>query len=81
MTTYELLKVIDTIGYLEKLRNARVITPSICTRYTRYSYYLEQKRAHIDERHYNILLDVSIDLNVSVQTLYEDLSLLEKEIL
>lgn len=81
MTTYELLRLIDASGYVETLCKARVMNPSIGARYRRYSYYLEQKSLHVNEKHYDILLDVSITLKVSVQTLYEDIRLLEKVIL
>ena len=80
MTVYTILRGIDTLGYLEAFCNAKVINKSIIDRYKRYSYYLEQKTVFVNEKHYTILVDVAIHLNVSIQTLYEDIRVLETQI-
>jgi hypothetical protein len=41
---------------------------------------LELSNAHPEEKHANIVMDTSIYLEVSVQTIYEDIRVMEREI-
>ena len=47
----------------------------------RYTRYLEQKKLNAGETHYNLLTDLSIELGVSIQTLYKDIRMMETHIL
>ena len=47
----------------------------------RYTSYLEQKELNAGETHYNLLTDLSIELGVSIQTLYKDIRMMETQIL
>jgi hypothetical protein len=81
MTIFELLRLVDNLGYLERLCDSKVLNRSIWARYSRYKRYCEHSMAHPGEKHYDLLLDLSIELDVSVQTLYDDIRMMEKPIL
>ena len=81
MTNYEILRLLEHLGCMEKLCDSRVLNRSVMARYSRYKRYCEHRLANPDEKHYNILLDLSIELDVSLQTLYDDIRMMEKPIL
>ena len=80
MTIYQFLKVLDTLDGLERLCQYNVGCKPSCVRYERYKRFLELTEANPDEKRYNILMDLSIESGVSVQTLYKDIRLMETSI-
>lgn len=81
MTIYQFLKVLDTLGGMKRLCQFNVVCKTNCAHYERYKRFLELTEANPDEKRYNILMDLSIELGVSVQTLYKDIRLMETSIL
>ena len=81
MTIYQFLKVLDTLGGIERLCQFNVVCKTNCARYERYRRFLALTKTNPDEKRYNILLDLSIELGVSIQTLYKDIRLMETSIL
>lgn len=81
MTIYQFLKVLDTLGGMERFCQFNVVCKTNCARYERYTRFLALTEANPEEKRYNILLDLSIESGVSVQTLYKDIRLMERSIL
>lgn len=81
MTIYKILQVIELAGVLEKLRAAQLISKQIFIRYRRYKRFLERSNAQKCEKRSKIIMDTSIDLCVSEQTIYEDIRSMEKEVI
>lgn len=81
MTIYKILQVIELAGVLEKLRAAQLISKQIFIRYGRYKRFLELSNAQKCEKRSKIIMDTSIDLCVSEQTIYEDIRSMEKEVI
>lgn len=80
MTNFKILRALEAAGYLETLHASELINKHILVRYRRYTYYLELSNAHPEEKHANIVMDASIYLEVSIQTIYEDIRVMEREI-
>ena len=81
MTIYQFLKVLDTLGGMERSCQFNVVCKTNYDRYERYKRFLELTEANSDEKRYNILMDLSIESGVSIQTLYKDIRLMETSIL
>ena len=81
MKVFDIFRVLETLDCMENLCNSGVISKVICARYVRYTRYLEQKKLNAGETHYNLLTDLSIELGVSIQTLYKDIRMMETQIL
>ena len=80
MTIYQFLKVLDTLDGMERLCQFNVVCKTNCARYERYKRFLELMEGHPNEKRYNILMDLSIESGVSIQTLYKDIRLMETSI-
>ena len=50
MTVYQLMQVIEAVGYAEVLLSAEVLNKQICARYARYKRFFELFQAHPDEK-------------------------------
>lgn len=81
MTKFQLLSSLEKIGLLRVLTNEGVINPRIYIRYERYKALLERFAANPSEKRSYIILDLSIELNLSTQTIYDDIRSMEKQIL
>ena len=81
MTKFQLLSSLEKIGLLRVLTSEGVINPRIYIRYERYKALLERFAANPSEKRSYIILDLSIELNLSTQTIYDDIRSMEKQIL
>lgn len=81
MTIYQFLKVLDTLDGMERLCQFNVVCKTNCARYERYKRFLKLMEGNPNEKRHNILMDLSIESGVSVQTLYKDIRLMETSIL
>ena len=74
------MQVIEAVGYAEALLSSEVLNKQVCTRHRRYKRYCELFLAHPDEKRINIVMDVAIEFDVSIQTIYADIRMMEKEL-
>ena len=81
MTKFQLLSSLEKTGLLRVLTSEGVINPRIYIRYERYKALLERFAANPSEKRSYIILDLSIELNLSTQTIYDDIRTMEKQIL
>jgi hypothetical protein len=81
MTKFQLLSSLEKTGLLRVLTSEGVINPRIYIRYERYKALLERFAANPSEKRSYIILDLSIELNLSTQTIYDDIRSMEKQIL
>ena len=81
MKVFDIFRVLETLDCMENLCSSGVISTANCARYRRYTLYLERKKLNAGETHYNLLTDLSIELGVSIQTLYKDIRMMETQIL
>lgn len=81
MTKFQLLSSLEKTGLLRVLTCEGVINPRIYIRYERYKALLERFAANPSEKRSYIILDLSIELNLSTQTIYDDIRSMEKQIL
>lgn len=81
MTKFQLLSSLEKTGLLRVLTSEGVINPRIFIRYERYKALLERFAANPSEKRSYIILDLSIELNLSTQTIYDDIRSMEKQIL
>ena len=81
MNVFEILRAVEVFGCMENLCCAKVLSKTNCARYVRYTRYLERKKVHPNETRYRLLVDLSIELGVSEQTLYQDIRMMETRIL
>lgn len=58
MTIYQFLKVLDTLGGMERLCQFNVVCKTNCARYERYKRFLELMEVNPNEKRYNILMDL-----------------------
>ena len=81
MTKFQLLSSLEKTELLRVLTSEGVINPRIYIRYERYKALLERFAANPSEKRSYIILDLSIELNLSTQTIYDDIRSMEKQIL
>ena len=81
MTKFQLLNCLEKAGVLQVLTTEGVINPRIFIRYERYKAFLEYCQANPNEKRSHIIIDWSIELNLSTQSIYDDIRLMEKQIL
>jgi hypothetical protein len=81
MTKFQLLSSLEKTGLLRVLTSEGVINPRIYIRYERYKALLERFAANPSEKRSYIIIDLSIELNLSTQTIYDDIRSMEKQIL
>lgn len=81
MTKFQLLSSLEKTGLLRVLTSEGVINPRIYIRYERYKALLERFSANPSEKRSYIIIDLSIELNLSTQTIYDDIRSMEKQIL
>ena len=81
MTKFQLLHGLEKAGVLHVLTCEGVISPRICIRYERYKAFLEFYHAHPNEKRSHLIIDWSIKMCLSTQSIYEDIRLMEKVIL
>ena len=81
MTKFQLLSSLEKTGLLRVLTSEGVTNPRISIRYERYKALLERFAANPSEKRSYIIIDLSIELNLSTQTIYDDIRSMEKQIL
>ena len=81
MTTFQLLNGLEKAGLLELLVQEGIISSHIFMRYERYKAFLEYYAAHPKEKRRNIIIDWAIELRLSTQSVYNEIRLMEKQIL
>ena len=81
MTKFQLLSSLEKVGLLHVLTSEGVINPRIYIRYERYKVFLERLAANPSEKRSYIIIDLSIELNLSTQTIYDDIRSMQKQIL
>ena len=81
MTKFQLLSSLEKTELLRVLTSEGVINPRIYIRYERYKALLERFAANPSEKRSYIIIDLSIELNLSTQTIYDDIRSMEKQIL
>lgn len=80
MTNFKILMGMEAAECLEKLRDSKLLNKQIYIQYQRYTRFLQLLKSHPEEKRSNIIIDASIDLKVSIQTIYEDIRVMEREI-
>ena len=79
MNVYEILVALDSNNVLDELFRQKVLNGNLCDRYRRYRYF-KNLEAHNKERcRYHLVLDTAIYFDVSEQTIYKDLRIMEKK--
>ena len=81
MTKFQLLSSLEKTGLLRVLTSEGVINPRIYIRYERYKALLERFAANPSEKRSYIIIDWSIEMSLSTQTIYDDIRSMEKQIL
>ena len=80
MTKFQLLSSLDKLGILQVLTSEGIINSRICTRYERYKAFLAFCDAHSSEKRSLIIIDWSIEMCLSTQSIYNDIRSMEKQI-
>ena len=80
MTIFQIFRALEAASVLSTLVDARVINQAMIVRYQRYKRYRDHAEAYPNEKRNSIVVEVSIVLNVSEQTIYKDIRWMEKEI-
>lgn len=80
MTNYQVLHGLDALGMLEALCVSKLLKKHILVCYRRYTRFLALLQAHPEEKRANMVVDASIELQVSLQTIYEDIRLMERAV-
>ena len=81
MTKFQLLNHLEKAGLLRHLMNEGIISKHIFMRYERYKDLMERLAAHPEEKRAFIITDWAIELELSNQSIYKDIRLMEKVIL
>ena len=81
MTKFQLLSSLEKLGILQVLTSEGIISSRICIRYERYKAFLKFCDAHPDEKRSLIIIDWSIEMCLSTQSIYDDIRSMEKHIL
>lgn len=80
MNVYEILVALKAKNVLEELFRLKVLNGHLRERYHRYRYF-RNLEAHTKETcHYHLILDTAIYFDVSEQTIYKDVRIMEKKV-
>ena len=80
MNVYGILVAFEAQNVLEELFRLKVLNGHLRERYRRYRYF-RNLEAHIKETsHYHLILDTAIYFDVSEQTIYKDVRIMEKKV-
>ena len=81
MTKFQLLSCLEKADLLALLTREGIINPRVCIRYKRHKAFLEYQKAHPDTKRSHLIIDWSIEMHLSTQSIYDDIRSMEKVIL
>jgi hypothetical protein len=80
MTKYQLINLLEKVDKLDVFLKEGIINQGLMVRYLRYKGFLKRMEEHPNEKRSLIILDYSIEMDVSRQTIYDDIRSMMKEI-
>jgi hypothetical protein len=80
MTKYQLINLLEKVDKLDVFLKEGIINQGLMVRYLRYKGLLKRMEEHPNEKRSLIILDYSIEMDVSRQTIYDDIRSMMKEI-
>lgn len=80
MNVYEILVAFEARNVLEELFRLKVLNGHLRERYRRYHYFRNLEACTKETCHYHLILDTAIYFDVSEQTIYKDVRIMEKKV-
>ena len=79
MNVYEILVAFEEKHVLEELFRKKVLNGNLRNRYYRYRYFKNLEAQNKETCRYYLVLDTAIYFDVSEQTIYKDVRIMEKK--